>query len=314
MPLPTDQKIIDLSNELIAVFDDIFKLHPGYRPAHARGVMLTGTFTPTKDAAGLSSAPHFTNPAPTPITVRFSSSTGLPTIPDTDPNANPRGLAVRFNLGGRTHTDIVAHSTPAFPTRTGAEFLEFLKAIVASPPGTPSPTPVEAFLGSHPAALAFVQTPKPAPVSFAREAFFGLTAMKFKNGDGVTRFGRYFIVPDAGVEHLDEAAVAAQSKDFLYDELPQRIKRGPVSFQLYAQLADDGDVVDDVTVHWPESRPKINLGKLVFTDLVGENDREEKHIIFDPVPRVQGIEPSDDPLIEMRAAIYLISGKRRRQA
>src|SRR5882762_5297791 len=103
MPLPTNQKLIDLSNELIAQFDAIFGQHPGFRPAHARGIMLTGVFTPTKDAAALSSAPHFTKSEPTPITVRFSSSTGIPEIPDTHPNANPRGFAVRFNLGEHVH-------------------------------------------------------------------------------------------------------------------------------------------------------------------------------------------------------------------
>ena len=313
MLLPTDQNLINLSNELIAQFDAIFKLHPGFRPAHARGIMLTGTFTPTKDAAALSSAPHFTKSEPTPVTVRFSSSTGLPDIPDTDPNANPRGFAVRFNLGDHVHTDIIGHSAPLFPTRTGAEFLEFLQAIGSSAPDAPSPTPIEAFLGTHPAALAFVQTPKPPPTSFAHESYYGLTAMKFIS-EGGSRFGRYTIVPEAGTRHLDEAATKVQSKDFLFDELPQHMKQGPISFQLNVQLANDGDVVDDVTVQWPEDRPKINLGKLTLTDLVEDNDREQKHIIFDPIPRIHGIEPSDDPLLELRAALYLISGKRRRQA
>jgi catalase len=99
MPLPTDQNLINLSNEIIAQFDALFNLHPGFRPAHARGIMLTGTFTPTKDAAILSSAPHFTKSEPTPVTVRFSSSTGLPDIPDTDPNANPRGVHIITLIG-----------------------------------------------------------------------------------------------------------------------------------------------------------------------------------------------------------------------
>jgi catalase len=35
---------------------------------------------------------------------------------------------------------------------------------------------------------------------------------------------------------------------------------------------------------------------------------------YKPIPRVDGIEPSDDPLLELRAAVYLLSGRRRRQA
>lgn len=33
-----------------------------------------------------------------------------------------------------------------------------------------------------------------------------------------------------------------------------------------------------------------------------------------PIPRIDGIEPSSDPLLELRAAIYLLSGRRRCQA
>jgi catalase len=122
MPLPTDEKLLALSQDLIAQFDGIFGLHPGFRPAHAKGAMLKGTFTPAAGAAGMTRAPHFER-ASTPVTVRFSNSTGLPLVPDNDPNANPRGLAVRFNLAEHVHTDIVSHSTDGFPTRTGGEFL-----------------------------------------------------------------------------------------------------------------------------------------------------------------------------------------------
>jgi catalase len=312
MPLPNDEKLIALSNDIIAQFKAIFGAYPGFRPAHAKGTMLTGTFTPGVEAASLSSAPHFAKA--TPVTVRFSNSTGVPLIPDNDPNTNPRGLAVRFNLAEHVHTDIVSHSTDGFPTRTGAEFLEFLKALAASDPKNLAGSPLEAFLGSHPAALAFVQVPKPAPSSFARETYFGVTAMKFTNKDGASRFGRYHIVPEAGNDHLDDAATAAKTPDYLFDEIAERISKGPVKFKLAVQLAEDGDVVDDATKHWPASREVLELGTIELTAPVADSASEQQHIIFDPIPRVDGIEPSDDPLLELRAAIYLISGRQRRSA
>ena len=167
MPLPSDEKLIQFGNDLIEQFDTIFGLHPGFRPAHAKGVLLTGAFTPSAEAASLTRAPHITR-ASTPVTARFSDSTGLPSIPDNNPNANPRGFAIRFHLADHVHTDIISHSTDGFPARTGQEFLEFLRAAIASGPGAPSPSPIEVFLGTHPAALAFIQTPKPSPASFAR--------------------------------------------------------------------------------------------------------------------------------------------------
>lgn len=313
MPLPTDEKLLTLSNNLIAKFDEIFGMHPGFRPAHAKGVMLTGIFTPGLDASALTCAPHIVRES-TPVTVRFSNSTGLPMIPDNDPNADPRGMAIRFNLAEHVHTDIVSHSTDGFPTRTGDEFLEFLKAAASSGPDVPSPKPIEAFLGSHPAALKFVQTPKPAPASFATESYFGVTAMEFITKDGARAFGRYRIVPDAGVEHLDEAVVKAKGENYLFDEILERVARGPVGFKILVQVAEPGDVTDDATAHWPEERRLVELGKLSLTAAVADNATEQKKIIFDPIPRVEGIEPSADPLLELRAAVYLISGRRRRAA
>jgi catalase len=313
MPLPSDEKLIALSEDLLKQFDTIFGLHPGFRPAHARGIMLTGTFTPTPEAASFTRAPHVSRES-TPVTARFSSSTALPLIPDNDPNANPRGLAIRFHLAEHVHTDIVSHSTDGFPVRTGEEFLEFLRAVAASDPSKSSPTPIEVFLGSHPKALEFVQAPKPSPSSFARETYYGVTAMRFINKDGASRYGRYRITPDAGNDHLDDATAKSKGPDFLYDEIKERIANNPLSFQITVQVANAEDIVDDATVHWPEERSLIHLGRIVLTSRVPDDAREQKKIIFDPIPRVDGIEPSDDPLLELRAAIYLLSGRRRRKA
>jgi catalase len=313
MPLPKDEKLVSLSTDLVEQFQKIFGEHPGFRPAHAKGTLLTGTFTPTQSAATLSRAPHF-NRASTPVTVRFSDATGIPVIPDNNPNANPRGMATRFFLAERVHTDIIAHSADGFPTRTGQEFLEMLRAVASSDPANIKGSPLEAFLGSHPKALAYVQTPKPAPSSFARESYFGVTAMRFINTEGAVRYGRYRIVPDAGNEFLSEADAAAKSPNYLFEEIAGRIGKGPIKFHVTVQLANDGDIVDDATVHWPENRPVIEVGTTTLTTPFVDDPHEQKHIIFDPIPRVDGIEPSDDPLLEVRAAAYLISGRRRRQA
>src|SRR3984893_14780197 len=130
MPLPSDEKLVALSQDLLKQFDTIFGLHPGFRPAHARGFMLSGTFTPDPEAAALTRAPHLSRQWGR-VTARFSSSAGIPLLPDNDPNANPRGLAIRFHRAEHVHTDIVSHSTDGFPTKTGQEFLEFLREVAS---------------------------------------------------------------------------------------------------------------------------------------------------------------------------------------
>ncbi|RMZ03596.1 hypothetical protein D0862_05581 [Hortaea werneckii] len=278
--------------------------------AHAKGQLVTGTFTPTPDAASLSTAPHFHHPS-TPLIVRFSSSTGIPNIPDTDTNSNPRGMAIRFVLGnaGHLHTDIIAHSTPYFPMRTGEGFLAMLDALGSGTIGD--------FLAANPSAAAFVQDPKPSPKSFATERYYGVNAFKFVSSEaGRESFIRYRILPAAGLSHLSEAELASKGSNYLFDELPARIDQGAVGFKLLAQVAEADDPTDDATRHWPEERRLVELGTIRLEAVMSEEQsgREQKHIIFDPIPRVQGIEPSADPLLEMRAAVYLISGKERRAA
>ena len=121
-----------LINDLLGVLDELSGgIHAGFRPAHAKGLMCIGTFSPSSEAAGLTRAPH-ANRSSTPVTVRYSDSTGIPTIADNDPaRSGPRGIAVRFHLADHVHTDIVAHSTNGFPVRTDEEFLEFLRAAAA---------------------------------------------------------------------------------------------------------------------------------------------------------------------------------------
>ena len=313
MPLTTDEKLLALSRETIEAFDKVNGgIHPGFRPAHAKGILLTGSFTPSADAASLTRAPHL-GPNSTPVTVRFSNFAGIPTVADNDPQgAGPRGLAVRFHLAEHVHTDIVGHSVDAFPVRTAEELLEFLHALITTDPAGPHPNAIERFLGAHPAASRFVQIPKPIPTSFAKESFFAVSAFKFTNASGSSRYGRYRVLPVAAKEYLDEAEAAARSPNFLFDEIMERVAKEPVRFRVAVQLAEDSDTVDDATVRWPEERPQLQFGEISLQEIVPGNAGEQRHIIFDPIPRVDGIEASADPLFEPRANVYLMSGRRRR--
>jgi catalase len=288
--------------------------HAGFRPVHAKGFMYSGTFTPSSSASNLTRAAHATRSS-TPITVRFSLAAGVPTAADNDPAAaSPQGIAVRFHLDEHVHTDIVAHSHNGFPVRTGEEFLEFLKAALASGPNAPAPPPIAAFLGAHPTAKAFVEATKPIPSSFARQAYFAITAFKFTNEAGQSRFGRFRIVPEAGTEFLTAEQVATKTTDFLEAELSDRLAKGSLKFRILVQLAESGDRVDDSTSLWPESRPLVEFGTFAITERADELAPERRKLIFDPLPRIEGIDSAGDPLTGLRADLYLQSGRRRRSA
>ena len=301
-----------LAQQLLEAFDALFGLHPGFRPAHAKGLTCVGTFAPAPGAAKLTRAPHANRPS-TPVTVRYSNSTGLPNIPDNDPaRSSPRGMAIRFHLGEHVHTDIIAQSTDGFPVRTGEEFLEFLRGAAAFAAGQPQA--MGAFLATHPNAKRFVETPKPIPTSFTQEAFFAVTSFKFTNVNGVNRHGRFRIRPEAGTNYLSNEEAASKSENFLFNEIGERLAKGPVKLGVSVQMAESGDDVADASVTWPDSRPEIPFGTILLTARVDDQEPERRRTIFDPLPRVDGIDSSGDPLTEVRADLYLLSGRRRRAA
>jgi catalase len=305
--MPSDPALIQ---KLLDAIDALFGLHPGSRPAHAKGLMCSGTFAPSPEAADLTRAPHANRPF-TPVTVRYSNGTGLPTMPDNDPKrSGPRGLAVRFHLADHVHTDIVAHSTNGFPVRTGEEFLELVRAAAAM--GAGKPEAMGAFLAAHPAARRFAEAPKPIPTSFAREAFFAVTSFKFTNTAGTSRHGRFRIRPEEGTEYLSDEEAARKPVNFLFDEIGPRLAKEPVKLGVFVQLAGEGDDVTDASVAWPENSQEVRFGTITLTARVDDAVPERRKIIFDPVPRVEGIDSSGDPLTEVRSELYLLSGRRRR--
>ena len=260
-----------LSNDLLDVLDTLSQgVHSGFRPVHAKGTMYSGTFFPAPGAAKLTRAPHASRPS-TPITVRFSTSSGIPTVADNDPHeSSPQAIAVRFHLADHVHTDIIAHSFNGFPARTGEEVLGLFRAVAASGPGAPVPPPIAAFLETHPAAKAFVTAPKPIPTSFARQAYFAVTAFTFTNAEGVSRFGRFRLQPEAGTEFLSPEQAAEKTHDFLGNEMSERLAKGPVRFQVLVQLAQKDDDVIDSTVAWPETRELVEFGTLTVTERIDE--------------------------------------------
>ena len=285
--------------------------HAGFRANHAKGVLVAGTFTPAPTAASLSMAPHFA--APVPVLVRFSNATGVPAMPDADPNGSPHGIAVRFQLPGGSTTDIVSISANGFPVSTPEEFLELLQAVIASGPDVAKPKPIEKFLGAHPAALKFVTTPRPAPESFGTLAFYGVNAFKFTNAKGESRFARYQILPVAGERTLADADVAKASANYLMDELPKRIAAAPVKFRLIAQMAKDGDKTNDPTSVWPADREMLELGTISLTSTSDDQVKAQKVLLTNPVALPAGIEPSDDPILRARFPAYAVSFGQRAQ-
>jgi len=220
-------------------------------------------------------------------------------------------MAIRFHLPSGASTDLVAHSYKGFPARTPEEFLSFLRALASSGAGASTPTALDTFLATHPQAKLFAIAPKPIPVSFATESFYAVDAFRFTNQEEASRYGRYRVIPDGGTKHLDAVESARRPANFLFDELADRLSRGPIKFYIAVQLAEEGDVIEDPSLPWPDERPEAELGVLNVTERMMDSAAIERTLDFDPSRLVDGIELSGDPILLVRSAIYAIARRRR---
>jgi catalase len=285
--------------------------HPGFRPAHAKGLVCYGTFRGAPQARSVSRAPHLQGEA-VPTVIRFSNASGNPDVPDGVPN--PRAMAVKFQLPDGKNADILALTIEGFPARTPEDFLAFLQAQLPDPAtGQPRPDAVPRFLEKHPSTAAFIGRlmQKPVPASYAQSGYHGEHAFKFTAADGTSRFGRYHWTPEAGESYLSPDDAGKRSPTFLREELESRLRNGPVAFRLLLQLAGQGDPTDDVTSLWPADRPRVELGRLEIARISPTSIADERRLVFDPTNVTDGIDLSADPILLARSAAYSISYDRR---
>jgi catalase len=297
----TPEQAVDTVNQ-------VFGSHPGRRALHAKGVVLTGIFTATADASSLTCAPHMQGPE-VPVTVRFSNGSGDPDHPDWAPD--PRGLAVKFYLPDGARTDIVAVSSPRFPTRTPEGFIELVEAQAAGPAAA---WKLPLFLARHPEAIRVLPTIAPTllpPASYATIAYYGLHAFRWIDAQGGERFVRYKLRPAAGIAKLSLWEARKRERDYLQDEIVSRAQAEPVLFSLEVQIAGAEDPLDDPSAAWPARRKRVTVGTLKVTGPDTEREQGNDVLVFDPSRVTEGIECSADPVLRFRPRAYSESIRRR---
>lgn len=292
----------------VDVANSVFGRHPGLRALHAKGTLCAGEFTPTAHAHDLTRAAHMAG-ADVPVTVRFSNASGDPEHPDWAPDQ--RGMAIKFYLPDGSRTDIVGVSSPRFPVRTPEGFIELIKARGAGPAAA---WKLPWFLVRHPEALSALPVIAPTfkpPASYGTIPYYGIHAFKWLDANGGERFVRYTLRPSITEPPPDSAARRRLTRDYLQEEIRQRVIAAPVLFSLDVQIAKPGDRVDDPSAAWAKHRRRVTVGTLRIDSL--EHDREQGGdiLVFDPTRVTDGIECSDDPVLRFRPKAYSESVKRR---
>jgi catalase len=292
---------------------------PGYRRAYARGIVFHAMFTPSDTIRDLTTAEHFQGPA-VPTLVRLSNGSGNPHAPDKRPGNRGAvlGLAVRFALASGGHSTWAAANIEAFPARTAQEFIRLNRLQRPSPrTGKPKTIRLLAFLLHHrdllPAFKSLYRL-KP-PESFATTRFNGLHTYYLVAADGTRRAFRYSWIPDDGCRVLSVRAQRELPPQYLISEIKQRpIASWTLEFTMGnhdVPLTDQpGDPSADKTKQPPKEREQVIAGRLELVK-PHEDQASMEQLLFDPANVVSGIELSDDPILQLRSAVYAVSLERR---
>jgi catalase len=287
--------------------------HPGFRAVHAKGTICGGTFTATPEAKELSRAAHLQSD-PIETTVRFSNASGHPRTPDADLLAG-RGMAVKFHLPGGEDTDIVSVPLVVFFARNPEDFLEMTRARLPDPEtGQPDPEKLGAYLADHPEAGVALQKgiPKLAPTtSFATSDYRALHAFGLVDAEGGTHWGRYTWEPEDGTEYLTDEQRDTAERNYLQEEIRERLADGIARFTLEFSLANEGDPLEDPTAEWEGEHEVVELGELEVIRVIEDAETPDAPMVFDPMRLTDGIEPSADLILAARPKAYDVSIERR---
>jgi catalase len=287
-------------------FRSVFGTHLGFRRNHAKGVVVTGHFDSNGNGSELSRAVIF-RPGQTPVTGRFSLAGGNPNAADAAATARGLGLAFAFPDGTQWRSALL--NLPVFPDNSAQGFYDRLLAGKVVPAtGQPDPAAMAAFLAAHPesaAAMAVIKKHPPSP-GFADSPFSSLITFYFVNDHGVRTPVRWSFVPQ-------QQALAPRSdgSNTLFDALIRQLRSGPLQWRLILTVGAPGDPTTDATLPWPSDRRTVDAGVLTLTGIQTEAAGNARDINFDPLVLPDGIEPSDDPLLNARSTVYAASYRAR---
>ncbi|NML16444.1 catalase family peroxidase [Azohydromonas caseinilytica] len=300
-PATTPQAVVDS-------MEAVFGPNTGRRRNHTKGLCAEGRFTATPQAARYSRSPLF-NGQPVPVQARFSLAGGRATAPDTA--RSPRGLALQFQLPGGALHQMAMLNVPVFSSATPESFFARLDADRPDPAtGKPDPARqkavAERYTDNKPLA-AWMAQHRPPP-SFANASYHGLHAFRFVNAQDQARWVKWRFVPRDGEQELSEEQLKTAPADFLAPALAERLRKGPVEWDMVLTLGQDGDPLTDPTQAWPAGRTEVSVGTLQIQRAGGSGCEA---INFDPLVLSDGVQPSPDPVLAFRSPAYATSWVRR---
>ena len=291
-------------------FEQAYGVHSGFRRNHAKGVCVTGFFDSNGQGTRLSEAQVF-QAGRFPVIGRFSIGGGDPYAADGP--GSVRALALQFSQpNGEKWRTAMVH-LPIFPFKDAQGFYDNMIASIPDPDThKPDPAKMSAFIANHPETVRALGIIKSHPLSsgFDDTTFYALNAFRFVDASGTSTPVRWYLAPLQPFVPADTAAPQTD-KNYLFDGLIASIHQHPLQWRLIVIIGQPGDPTNDASSPWPDTREQVEVGILTLDTVESEETSPTRDVNFDPLVLPAGIEPSDDPLLSARSAVYSQSFTRR---
>ena len=292
------------------------------RVVHARGAGAHGYFE-TYGVVGDEPISNYTRAKvfqdkgkQTPVFVRFSTVIHGGHSPET--LRDPRGFAVKFYTEDG-NWDLVGNNLKIFFIRDAMKFPDMIHAFKPDP--ITNIQDVERFFdfcASSPESfhmVTFIYSPWGIPANYRMMQGSGVNTYKWVNSEGKAVLVKYHWEPLQGIKNLTQKeAEEIQQKNFNHatQDLYDAIKRGDYpEWELNVQIMEDGphpeldfDPLDDTKL-WPNDKfPWYPVGKMVLNKNPEDYFAEVEQATFGTGVLVDGLDFSDDKMLQGRTFSY----------
>ncbi|KTT04617.1 catalase [Pseudomonas oryzihabitans] len=292
------------------------------RVVHARGTAAHGWFE-AYGTIGDEPASRYTcakvltkTGVRTPVFLRFSTVIGAKESPETA--RDPRGFAIKFYTEDG-NWDLVGNNLKVFFIRDAIKFPDMIHAFKPDPiTNRQEPWRFYDFVQHHPEALhmvTWVKSPWGIPADYRHMQGSSVNTYKLVNDQGVAVLCKFSFEPKQGIKNLtSEQAADIQKYDVGHAtrDLYDAIDGGDYpEWEMCVQIMTDEaheelpfDPLDD-TKRWPEDQfPLLPVGRLVLDRNPANVFAETEQAAFGTGVLVEGIDFSDDKMLQGRTLSY----------
>jgi catalase len=252
----------------------------------------------------------------TPVFVRFSTVVHGTHSPET--LRDPRGFAVKFYTEDG-NWDLVGNNLKIFFIRDAVKFPDMIHAFKPDPiTNVQDPERFFDFCSSSPESfhmVTFLHSPWGIPANYRMMQGSGVNTYRWVNSDGQAVLVKYHWEPKQGIKNLTQKeANELQATNFNHAtiDLYEAIERGEYpEWELFVQMMSDDehpeldfDPLDDTKL-WPNDKfPWLPVGKMVLNKNPEDYFTEVEQAAFGTGVLVDGLDFSDDKMLQGRTFSY----------